>query len=673
MEPKKLNLTETFKALGQLVSKQKSSTANFNASSAYGENQNSNLNESAIQLLNLAYSDMKLADREELKDWKFTLKMKTKDLIDSDFLYDHLRKLPSQDITKIRIFNRIVGQQQLTTTISDLFQLQEQKLGLMVNPFYDTFSQLIQSFSTLFNQKFSGPKWPTEKISGPDRQTLMDEFKAWRQQWLQLPGFSRAKSFFEENDSQVFNAFFHVQRQFDSDNWRNFDKDDMPYPQALPKVFAYRKAISSMGEEFDNAEMSVNMCFDYCKMSKDRVVSFVLEAENAFLNIVTRLDDQYPIDLDYAHHELHEQSHKVKLMMFPLRCLFFDDLENHRGVKDSNDHTLDSYMDMTLVENDVHLPTSYLHQEALSKLETEAQEAFKNLLKNPQLDSLESKSLVTYIQSLPQDDLDAHGPIFDKLCGEYEEKFKSDEENLTRRFIRLAYLYIRAMKKKSLMKKASEDRLKNIQAMADRYAEQATRFESMEIKEEGADINSLSDDQLPLMASPQQMEDLYRTQKVVQKLSGSDDSFEATAKQIQEGLESALKMMKEAGELMERMINKIFPHQADREDLLNAVHEMIELGYETQQTLADLAKKESMNSASKNKKIEAEIEKLKQTIEDSKTKTQELQFKLRDILMVKREMVNGMRITQGEKDAHLNQLRMITVMTINSLNSQKED
>lgn len=671
MEVSNFNLSQTFKALGKLVNQQAKATGQFNAKNAYGENENSDLNTDAMKLIHLAYSDMGLAKSEGLKDWKLNLKMKSKDLIDSETLFENLRKLPNNDIMKIRIFNRIVGQQLLTTTISDLFELQERKLGEYINPFYNTFCQQIQSFASLFDQKIEGPEWPKEKLVGSDREQLMRDFESWRKEWLELPGFRIAKDFFEKNDDLIFNAFFHLQRQFDSENWKDFDKEELPYPQSLPKIFSYRKALQGMSQEFDNAEASVNMCFDYCRMNKDKVVSFVLEAENAFLNIVTQLDDQYPLELDYAHFELHEQSHKVKLMMFPLRCLFFDELESYRGVKDSNDHTLDSYMDMTLVENDVFLPADYIHQTSVTDLETELQSAFMDLFKNPDLEQVDSVDMVRYIQKMSQEELEKHAKVMDGLCDIYEDKFKSQEGNLSRRFSRLCYLYLKAMEKKSDMKKASQDRLDSIQAMADKYSAQAEKFAEMDMSDENADITKLSDDQLPLMASPQQMEDLYRTQKVIQRLSGSDDNFTETAKQIQAGLESALKMMKEAGELMERMIVKIFPQKHDQEDLLKAIREMINIGYSTQTSLADLAKKESMSQASKNPKLQKEIETLKKEIEESKQKTQSLQMQLKDILGVKRELVKGMRITQGEKDNHLNQLRMITVMTINSLNSQK--
>ena len=289
----------------------------------------------------------------------------------------------------------------------------------------------------------------------------------------------------------------------------------------------------------------------------------------------------------------------------------------------------------------------------------------------PELTKVATMDMVAHIQNLGQEQLEKHYPTFDKLSDEFEETYKTDEENLSRRISRLAYLYLKAMERKSDMQKASQERLDNIQAMADKYAEQAERFSEVEINEDTTDLSGLKDDQLPLMASPQQMEDLYRTQKVVQRLAGSDEQFDETAKQIQEGLEAALKMMKESGELMERMVTKIFPQKNDQEDLLKSIREMIKVGYDTQQALADLARKEAMSKAAKSKKVEQEIEKLKKIIDESKERTQELQLKLRDILTEKRELVKGMRITQAEKDNNLNQLRMITVMTINSLKDQQ--
>jgi len=486
-----LNLSETFKSLGKLVSKQKDVTANFNANSAYGENENSDFNSVAIKLFYLTYENMGLGQAEELKDWKFNLKMKSKDLIDHEHLFTLLRKLPSDEVKKIRIFNRIVGQQQLVTTVSDLFQLQERKMGEWVNPFYDAFCTQIQSFASIFGKTLVAPKWPKEKLNGVERESFMKNIEAWRQEWLILPGFKLAKTFFEEQASEVFSAFFHIQRQFDSDNARDFDKDNQPYPQPLPKIFAYRKAISGMSQEFDNAEASITMCFDYCRMNKDRVISFVLDAENAFLNIVTRLEDQYPIDLDNAHFKLHEQSHKVKLMMFPLRCLFFDELEAHRGVKDSNDQTLDSYMDMTLVENTIHLPASYIHHTSIDVLEPELQKALKALFNDTALTKVESKELITRIQAMTQSKLEEHAKIFDGLCNIYEVKYKSEEENLSRRLSRLAYLYLKAMEKKSAMKSASQERLNSIKAMADKYAKQAERFAQVDIGDENTNVASV--------------------------------------------------------------------------------------------------------------------------------------------------------------------------------------
>jgi hypothetical protein len=116
---------------------------------------------------------MGLANSDELKQWKLNLKMRSKDLIDSESLYQNLRKLPSQDVKKIRIFNRIVGQQLLTTTIADLFELQERKMGEYINPFYNTFCHQIQSFASLFEKTIEGPDWPKEKLMGSDRKKMM--------------------------------------------------------------------------------------------------------------------------------------------------------------------------------------------------------------------------------------------------------------------------------------------------------------------------------------------------------------------------------------------------------------------------------------------------------------------------------------------------------------------
>jgi signal transduction histidine kinase len=223
------------------------------------------------------------------------------------------------------------------------------------------------------------------------------------------------------------------------------------------------------------------------------------------------------------------------------------------------------------------------------------------------------------------------------------------------------------MSKKELMAKASQDRLDKIESMASKYADHAARFAEADISPD-ADLRSLKDDQLPLMASPQQMEDLFRTAHVVKKLSDNCSDFEDKAKQIAAGLQAAMDMMQKAGELMERMVKKMFPKPGDSEDLLEAIHQLIQLGYDTQQALADLSKQEAL--ASKDKQAEAKCKELKEKVENCKSETLNIQGSLRGILASKREVVEKMRITKGEKEYFHSQLRMITMMTIQSLQSQ---
>jgi len=204
--------------------------------------------------------------------------------------------------------------------------------------------------------------------------------------------------------------------------------------------------------------------------------------------------------------------------------------------------------------------------------------------------------------------------------------------------------------------------------MANKYASHAAKFAEIEITPE-SDLRGIKDDQLPLMASPEQMEDLFRTSRIVARLGEDSEEFAERAKEIEQGLQAALTMMKQAGDLMQTMVTRMFPKKEDSADLLQAIQELIELSYKTQQALADLAKKEG--SSSKDKKVLAEIEKLKKEVELCKSETSRHQDGLKTILGSKRELVKMMRVTQSEKDHTNNQLRMITVMTIQSMQNQK--
>lgn len=353
--------------------------------------------------------------------------------------------------------------------------------------------------------------------------------------------------------------------------------------------------------------------------------------------------------------------------MFPLRCLFFDELELYRSKQGSSDNTLDSYMDMTLGASEVHLPPSYVQVFKTNELDPQLQDALTQLKGSPLPESWNTKDIVKIFQDWDVPKLESSSETFDALCTAYDKTFENDDSNLNRRISRMTWLYLKAMAKKEDMAKASQDRLDHIQAMSSQYAERASKFASVDLGPD-ADLRNLSDDQLPLMASPEQLEDLYRTSHVVGRLAKGGGDFEEKANKIQAGLKAAMDMMKKAGELMEKMVTKMFPNPSDSKDLLASIRSLIELGYKTQTTLANIAKKEV--GAAKSDRLKQEVEELKQELEACKTETADLQTQLRTILVAKNQMVDKMRITQGEKDFNKNQLRMITVMTISSIQSQ---
>lgn len=662
------NLLQTFLNLGSLVQRQQASEQGFDSKSTYGEGGDSDSEAEALQLFDLAFAEMRLGKLQELGDWKPEIRLKQKGIIDPVALFENLRKLPDHHIRMVRLFIRFVGQQLFSTTVDELYELQESRGGLFRNPFYDRFTEQVGEYGALFKTTLKTDPWPEERLMGPEREAFMRKLHDWRSTFLSQPGMKVAMEFFDEHDEDTFNAFFHLQQQFDSPSYRDFDKENNPYPQPLPKIAAYRAAMGELQTEFTDLEGSVGMCFDYCRMEGGKVVDFVLSAEDTFLRITTRLDRDYPLAQDYSHRLLHERAQEVKMMMFPLRCLFFDELDARRGVKQSNDNTLDSYMDMTLGETTITIPPVYRHTFAPSELLPELQEAFMKLNGDKALpSSWAAEGIVKLTQKMSEKALLAHGEVFKDLSGGYEQTYKSDENNLNRRLARLAYLYLMAMSKKSAMAKASEERLGNIESMANKYAEHAERYAEVDLSED-MDLRNLRDDQLPLMVSPEQMEELFRTSRIVARLGENSEAFEERAKMIEKGLQAALDMMTKAGELMDKMVNKMFPNKEDSKDLLDAIHELIDLGYKTQQALADLAKKEG--GSSKDKKLQAEIEKLKTTVQECKDETARLQGHLTDILGKKRELIDVMRITKDEKAYNQGQLRKITVMTIQSIQSQ---
>jgi hypothetical protein len=660
-------LLAAFSRLGDLVRNQKEVVAKHNPKDAYGEGGDPNFEADCMKLLVDGYEDMAVGKDDEEHPWVIALYLKEKGLVDGEKLYQSLRKLSDEDVVKVRSFNRFVGQQLYSTTVDEFYELQETKLGLNYNPFYQKFTDQTRVFAAFFGKNLETPPWPQEKLQSVERDQFVRKVTAWIHGLRELPGIRIAHDFFSRSKKECFNAFFHIQRQFDSPNYRDLDPKGAPYPQPLPRIASYRSAIAELSSEFTDLEGSVSMCFDYCRMSVGKVVGFVLGAEDVFLRITSRLDRDYPIDVDYAHKVLFHRAHDVKMMIFPLRCLFFDELEAKRSNKDSTDNTLDSYMDMTLGRSEVHLPPSYVQNFKPSELEGPLQQALIKICGKTLPTVWSTPQLIAEIQNYDVPILESLSVVFDGLCNEYEERFKSDENNVNRRVARMSWLYCKAMAKREVMSKASQNRLSHIKNMADKYAGHAERFAKADVGPE-TDLRSLSDDQLPLMASPQQMEDLFRTAHVVGRLGKDSVEFKETALKIEEGLKAALDMMKKAGELMERMVTKMFPDKEDSKDLLEAIRSLIELGYRSHQAISDLARKEG--SASKDKKGQDEVLKLRADVEKCKKDTAELQGHLRVVLGSKRELVEKMRITKAEKDYYHGQLRMITVMTIQSIQSQ---
>ncbi len=664
------NILSSFNKIGTLLINQKESVDSFDSADAYGSKSESNYDEAIISLYESVFETLNMADEEGLENWKFQIGFKTDGIVDAGKLYSSLRLLSDGDIRKLRLFNRFVGQQMFDISVNELFEYQDRYLDKISNPFWKTFCAQVIEFAGLNDIKFDLIEWPSDPLTSEERKVLADQLQVWRKKFVSQPAMALAIDFFKSHGQSAFNSFFHIQRQFDSESWKDFDKEGEPFPQPLPRIAGYRKAIKDVHSEFDEAEGSISMCFDYCKMSPTKVVLYIRTAEDAFLKIVNRLDDEYPLEMDYSHAQLHDHAKEIKHMMFPLRCVFYEELENERSSKDATDNTLDSYMDMTLGKTNVSLPPAYIHNFKISELDTELHESVSKILAGTSMDTeISTTLLLEKIQSYTPEQNEGFSEIFSAISDKFEAEYKSDQNNISRRIARLSFLFSTAVAKKDIIGKASQERLDTINDLANQYASKAEKFAVVDVENDNA-VKNLTEDQLPIMASPQQLEDLYHTQKVVGRLADSDGEFQDTANEIEEGLLAAMEMMKKAEQLMVKMVNRIFPLKDDSKDLLDGIHDLIDLGYKTQQILADIDKKESQAKKKDTKKNQDDLAKLKQELEENKNGTAKLQIKLRDVLKSKNDLISIMRITQSEKDLNKNQLRMITKMTINSMQSQ---
>ncbi|MBF0198819.1 MAG: hypothetical protein HQL32_13975 [Planctomycetes bacterium] len=665
------SILSTFKKIGDLLKGQANAASRFDAKDAYGAGVDPSEFESRILLFyKNAFASMGVGEIEDNPDWEMAISFSGNGLVDTEKLFSLLRLLPDGDVRKIRLLNRFAGQQCYNITVTELFDYETRRDETLKNPFFDTFCAQVHEFAKLSGQDMDLMRWPKKVQESDERKAWIERLDVWREKFIELPGINECLTAFTAKRKDFFNAFFHVQRQFDSEDWKDFDAESNPYPHPLPRIAGYRAALKDLDDEFSETEGSIAMCFDYCRMGAKRVVDFIRGAEDSFLNIVTKLDDDYPKSLDYSHTLLHSKATEVKLMMFPLRCMFFDELEAQRGVRESTDNTLDSYMDMTLGKGEVHIPEQYNHSFCLKDLDEEIAKVFKRLLPPGFSDDqpLNTIDIISKAHSLSQKEWQDYGDELDGICDITEKKYKSDENNITRRLSRLTYLYMRAFAKMDVMGKASTDRLDSIGEIASFYAGHAEKFSKVDIENEGS-FKDISEDSLPMMASPEQLEDLFRTQKVVQRLSDNDDDFDEQAQTISDGLKAAIDMMKKAEEFMNKMVNKMFPDKEDSKDLLQAIHDLIELSYKTQVSLADASKLEASAIKLDDKK-KKEIEKLKQQVEKYKSDTLKLQSHLKSVLESKNELVQKMRITKDEKVQYQKQLKMITIMTINSMQAQ---
>lgn len=621
---------------------------------------------SCVEFLKQAYSDMGvgLSDQDE-EVWTIDIEH-DKGVIDQERLYSSLRKLSDKDILKVRCFNRFVGHQLNNLTFEEFCEHQESRNGVYSNHFYQCFTNQSDSFAKLFGKKLNTKSWPPKKMTYGKRKPFMRVVDNWNKEMRALPGLRIAERFFKDAPKNTYNSFFHLQRQFDAPDHRDRDESGQPNPQPLARITIYRQALSTLQNEFDAVEKQIENCFDNYHSKAEEVIPFVLRTEQALLSITSRLDDEYPTSVDYSHLELHKRSLVTKMMLAPLRCLFHEELEQLRSNQESTENTLDAFLDMTLASSEVHLPLNYKQSFICDELDCDSQVELASIYNKPLPHDWDTTAIIHIIQSWNLVKTQAEINTFNRLCSKLKYRSLSDD-NINMRIMRVVSVYLKALAKKELMKKASLQRLQQLQMLSHRFHDRALLFKSVNT-DETADLRRLKDSQLPLMASPQQLEDLYKTSHVVGRLVIAGEDFKEQATDIEKGLKSALEMMKKAGELMERMVRNMFPKTEDRKDLQQAINSLLKLGYEIQTYLADLSRKKSLSE--RNSQSQQEIATLQNKIELCKKETRDLQDQLKATLIAKNELVDKMHIATREKVFYKDQLRMITVMTISSVQSQ---
>lgn len=683
------NLYEAFNHISELAKAQSSAAQNFDASSKYkrSEGESADLSELLMGFYQEAFNDMKVGTAEGVENWRILIKYREAGVVHGEDLYECLRKLPDDDIWKIRTFNRLIGQEYFRVSLNDMVEHQEDFAGEFSNGYFSKLRATLLKFGKLTEtddeimKTIKGLEWPTKRLAGEDRKGFLKELQTWINAFYSMPGIRIARYFFSKDSGvpdyeKAFNDFFHLQRQFDSDNWRDFDEKEQPHPQPLPRVNSYREAIMEVNDEFTEAESVVSMCYDYCRMKQDTVITYIQQAEDVFLKIVNQLDENYPIEVDYGHRFLHNRAKEIKHMMYPLRCLFFEELDNRRGVKDSNDKTLDTYFDMSLSDTKVSVPPDYRQSFAMEDLDPEIREVielfvgsegFKKILPGKKIGFVD---VVSFISMRTQEENEATKKECFEISGQYESKYKSEEGNISRRLARITYLFAAALAKKAVMKNACQKRLDSIEDMAGVFFKKAEGFNKVDLDNDNV-YKTMDEKELPLIASPEQMEDFFNTQKVVQRLSEGNEEFDEAAKRIQAGLEAAMEMLRKSELFLERLTKKLFPKDEDRRDLLEVIKKLISISYKTQQTLADQARKEALKKKGKKSGMKKrDQEKEEQLLKQFHEEVEATRNQLKHILGEKKKIIQMLRVTEKERESCFKQLRMITMMTINSMQAQ---
>lgn len=679
------SLWKSFQDLGSLADKQNQSAEKYSSDDAFRFERAETHGDDMALFYRAAFSDMGIGVRSEGDEWELELHFQGKGIVDCQRLFANLRMLSDDDIRKIRIFNRFVGQELFKISVEDILLNQVAEGGRLKNSFFDRFQASVREFAGLCGCPVpcAPITWPAVTMREGERRELLDNLRGWIVWYQKLPGIRCALEFFrhsgaDERTRSLFNDFFHVQRQFDSDNWKDFDPAGNPYPQPLPRIAGYRKAVMDMNKAFSESEASITTCYDCCRLEPEKIINYIRASEKILMMMVNHLEEEYPPAADQSHGLMHDRARKIKHMLFPLRIVFHEQLEEQRGALESSESTMDSYFEMSLGGELVSIPQSYHHIFRMEELDEDLREALRGMLlaadkslamfKADGGDGISADKVVAHIQRAEASVNMRFSESFSMINNDCEDRFRNDESNLSRRLSRLLWLFTAAMSKKETMRGECRKKIENVGKLSTEYLARAEVLKNVDLEDEKA-FAQISEDQLPLMASPDQMEDLFNTKAVVARLAVENSEFEKEAKKIEEGLDASLEMLRKSEDFLERLVRKILPTESDRKDLLEALHKLVNLSYKLHRSLMNSNRKAEMQRKRKKegKAVPKESEKESAEIQQVKTELRDIEAKLQPLLSEKRRIIKKMLITNEEKELSLKQMRMIALMTINSM------